>query len=209
MDELSAQVTNLGWTPRPYALDTEAAMELIKDQPHVRLEKTIVGWSCTLWARHTQRSTGVGSTAASAICHAVINQAEDLGTNPYWTQDKTVPYGDVRSREYWEVEQLERRFWSRVDKREPDDCWLWVGSRDKAGYGVFKIGQKQMRASRVALMLTNRAAIPQPIIAHHCDNPSCVNPAHLFPATPAENTKDMIAKGRANRKSPRPPGTYR
>ena len=75
-----------------------------------------------------------------------------------------------------------------------DDCWIWRGAKDKDGYGFFKIGsrtdgsRKQVRAHRWIWEWFN-GEIPTPHLDHLCRNPSCVNPDHLEPVTPQENTK--------------------
>lgn len=91
---------------------------------------------------------------------------------------------------------LEKRFWSKVDKRGPDDCWPWVGTRLATGYGRLKAGGRQLLASRLVLHLTGRSLEAGEFACHHCDNPSCVNPAHLFVGTRSDNMLDMYAKGR-------------
>jgi len=93
------------------------------------------------------------------------------------------------------------RFWSKVDVRGPDDCWLWKRGRLRGGYGLFATGRKpgqQTLAHRVAWSLSNAADIPRGMhILHSCDNPPCCNPAHLRIGTQLDNVADMIAKGRA------------
>jgi hypothetical protein len=88
------------------------------------------------------------------------------------------------------------RFWSKVDVREPDECWEWKAGRDRDGYGLFQLKRRQIRAHRFAWELANGSLLGQLHALHSCDNPSCCNPTHLFPGTNTENTADMVAKGR-------------
>jgi len=86
------------------------------------------------------------------------------------------------------------RFWSRVDVRDPDECWPWIGGTVK-GYGVLRISGSQYYATRIALTLDGRN--PCDLMAcHSCDNPPCCNPAHLFAGTNTDNVKDCVLKGR-------------
>lgn len=91
------------------------------------------------------------------------------------------------------------RFWEKVFKTET--CWLWTGWRHK-GYGVISINQDPVRAHRFSWELHNG---PIPVgdveicVLHHCDNPTCVRPDHLFLGTDADNAKDCIEKGRNSR----------
>lgn len=89
------------------------------------------------------------------------------------------------------------RFWSWVHIGEPEDCWKWFGASQLVGYGQFGIKGRNMVASRVSWMLENREIIPKgKIIMHLCDNPTCVNPAHLRLGTPKDNSQDASNKGR-------------
>lgn len=93
---------------------------------------------------------------------------------------------------------MEERFWPKVAKRGPDECWEWTASRTPQGYG--KIGRRKGEspaiASRVSWEMHN-GPIPDGLhVLHRCDNPPCVNPAHLFLGTNADNQRDMRAKGR-------------
>lgn len=93
-------------------------------------------------------------------------------------------------------ELLERRFWSHVDRRGPDDCWEWTGTRLRSGYGVLSVQGAKLRAPRVSYELA-LGPIPDGLwVLHRCDNPPCVNPLHLFLGSHADNMADMTAKGR-------------
>ena len=87
-------------------------------------------------------------------------------------------------------------FWSRVEKRGPNECWPWIGISRSNGYGIVGRNQGNIVAHRAAYVLCV-GPIPDGLMAcHKCDNRGCVNPNHLFLGTAKDNTHDMLAKGR-------------
>lgn len=107
------------------------------------------------------------------------------------------------------VNSLEERFWKKVDKRGPNECWLWTASKDRWGYGVFteKRKKKWISAHRLSWRLhTGKPAPTNLCVLHRCDKPACVNPSHLFLGTQSDNVADMMAKGRCRSGTRTPSG---
>lgn len=104
-------------------------------------------------------------------------------------------YGPIASRA--RVLPPEKRFWAKVNKT--DRCWLWTGAGGEKGHGVFSWDGRQGGAHRFSWEL-HKGPIPDGLhVLHNCpdgDNPACVNPAHLWLGTIADNNRDMFAKGR-------------
>jgi hypothetical protein len=91
-----------------------------------------------------------------------------------------------------------KRFWDKVNVRGPDDCWEWTASTQNKGYGQFGIGGRagtMYLATRVSYAIAY--GDPEDShVCHQCDNPICVNPAHLWTGTGKDNTYDAIKKKR-------------
>lgn len=100
------------------------------------------------------------------------------------------------SREIDIFENNVQNFWAKVEKS--DSCWNWIAGKTKQGYGKIQVGRVWFLASRFSYMLHN-GLLPKdkPFVLHSCDNPSCVNPAHLWAGTQLDNINDMVSKGRA------------
>jgi hypothetical protein len=87
-----------------------------------------------------------------------------------------------------------------TDRRGKHDCWPWRCGRDKDGYGAISVNGHHRRAHVIAWELASGQVCPKGMcVMHSCDNPPCVNPAHLRLGTNGENVADMVAKGRAFR----------
>ena len=98
-------------------------------------------------------------------------------------------------------EMIERRFWAKVDKRGPEECWPWTATsnlnRGSQRYGMFRVNGKMRRAIRVAVELHSGAEIPSGMVVRHkCDNSICCNPHHLEIGTQKQNVEDMCLRNR-------------
>lgn len=92
---------------------------------------------------------------------------------------------------------VEPRFWARVAKAGDHECWEWTGSKTPVGYGKIHALGKPRMAHRVSIWLATGADLDGKFyVCHTCDNPGCVNPAHLWIGNNSENILDAYSKGR-------------
>ena len=90
------------------------------------------------------------------------------------------------------------RMWQWIDTTV--GCWLWTGAlqNKNSGYGVINIAGRKEYAHRLIWMLLNGPIPDGKLICHHCDEPRCVRPSHLYAGTQKQNVADMFRRGRAN-----------
>ena len=96
------------------------------------------------------------------------------------------------------IDVIKNRFWSKVTILGEDDCWEWTAGKTKGGYGVFGKYKElnTSQANRISYLFTYGEFDNSLVVCHKCDNPSCVNPNHLFTGTQSDNLHDMSNKGR-------------
>lgn len=104
-----------------------------------------------------------------------------------------------------------RNFWAKVNKDGPlpdqsnphyaglGRCWVWTAIKNNGGYGRFGYAGKVGMAHKFSYLINGGdLADDKPLVLHRCDNPSCVNPDHLFTGTHADNAEDKRQKDRCN-----------
>lgn len=108
---------------------------------------------------------------------------------------KWLRYGDPLTGKTKVQGSAEDRFWAKVDRHGADECWEWTAHRQRQGYGQFAMDRGGTRwrtemAHRVALEFSGVEVPADRLACHHCDNPPCCNPAHLYVGTHGDNARD-------------------
>lgn len=100
----------------------------------------------------------------------------------------------------WLTRTPEERFWEKVNVGGEDECWEWTAHCNHAGYGTFGVASDGVRESWLAHRFSYQVHFGEfdktLCVCHHCDNPPCVNPKHLFLGTRIDNNLDKDRKGR-------------
>lgn len=148
----------------------------------------------TVTAEHGER-TGTQGRVWVCLCECGVTILSPAQTLKSGSRQSC---GCLRKQRYRETvkARLAARFWRRVQKG--DSCWLWLGARDRGGYGLVSVDRKRMPATHLAWFLAHGSFPLNGLIAcHKCDNPPCIRADHLFLGTQADNAADMKAKGRS------------
>lgn len=133
--------------------------------------------------------------------HGTMNGAGQLSTAPAPAQSPVLEM-TMQRKPNMSPAEFAAWFWTMVDQSGgPETCWPWIGGKDDEGYGKVWLNGRMWLTQRVAYELTN-GPIPEgeghhgTCVLHHCDNPPCCNPAHLWLGTQIENMADRESKGR-------------
>lgn len=100
----------------------------------------------------------------------------------------------------FDKETITKRLYGNIQKDETTDCWVWLGSKNQKGYGRLHLRENgkriQLATHRLSYTLEYGTDPNELLVCHHCDNPSCINPEHLFLGTIKDNNNDAFKKKR-------------
>lgn len=152
---------------------------------------------------YNRKNTDAPIPNPSGVCHCGCGQLTPIASSTSFAKGRVKgEHTRFCIGHHKSIRQLPDRFWQRVDRRGPDDCWEWKSYINDSGYGVTRgRNNKALRAHRMAYEFTYGPIPDGMFVCHKCDNPACCNPAHLFVGNPRDNVHDMIEKGRASQYS--------
>jgi HNH endonuclease len=102
----------------------------------------------------------------------------------------------VPTERMFHVKNAEERFWNKVQKGNTSVCWLWIAGRSGHRYGKLRWDNRIVAAHRVSYLIHYGPIPSGKYICHHCDNPICVNPYHLYLGSALENNRDTLRRQR-------------
>lgn len=138
------------------------------------------------------------ATKTCAYCHRTFSK-DPRNTWAYWERAKYCSQqcaGNAQTARLAAQRLPLREDFARWFDRPEDGCWEWKGARSADGYGAYSYKKKSYRAHRLALELDGRPVPDGMYACHHCDNPICVRPDHLYVGTPTDNMRDAKKRNR-------------
>jgi hypothetical protein len=143
-------------------------------------------WLCLCDCGNTKEITGSALVAGKIKSCAECGYSSDV-TARFNRETKSIP-ADIRFDQSYEIDSV-------------TGCWNWIKAVDQRGYGVFSENLATVKAHRFSWekafgKIPDGQGYHGTCVCHHCDNPACVNPDHLFLGSMQDNVDDMMAKGR-------------